>query len=130
MSDELKIVLEDVQEKFDIVIESVNMVRENLDRFRDENKQEHEELRRDIVGLQADMGTAKKDIQGLKTDMGTVKGDVQDLKADMVIVKTDVQELKSDVRDLKSDTASIRQDLNDHRTNTELHTVKSKGHVV
>lgn len=109
MSDELKIVLQDVQEKFDTVIESFNMVRKNLDQFREENRQEHKEFRDDILGLQADMGTAKKDIQELKSDMVTVKGDLQDLK---------------------SDTTSIRQDLNDHRTNTELHTVKSKDQVV
>jgi len=32
MSDELKIVLEDVNEKFDTVIEAFNMVKERLDR--------------------------------------------------------------------------------------------------
>jgi len=32
MSDELKIVLEDVKEKFDTVIEAFNMVKEKLDR--------------------------------------------------------------------------------------------------
>ena len=32
MSDELKIVLEDVKSKFDTVIEAFNMVRERLDR--------------------------------------------------------------------------------------------------
>jgi archaellum component FlaC len=80
MSDELKIVLEDVDEKFDTVIEAFNLVRENLDRSRDENKQEHEELRKDIL-------------------------------------------------DLKVEVSYIRQDFNDHRTNTELHTVKGKGHV-
>ncbi|MEJ2067195.1 MAG: hypothetical protein P8Y09_04435, partial [Deltaproteobacteria bacterium] len=83
MSDELKIVLEDVNEKFDTVIESFNMVRGSLDRFRDENKQEHEELRKDIVGLQADMVMVKEDVQELKSDMGTAKKDIQELKADM-----------------------------------------------
>ena len=78
MSDELKIVLEDVQEKFDTVIESVNMVRENLDRFRDENKQEHAELRRDIQGLQADMGTVKKDLKDLKSETSSILQDLKD----------------------------------------------------
>lgn len=123
MSDELKIVLEDVNEKFDTVIEAFNMVKENLDQFRDENRQEHKEFKKDILGLQADMVMVKKDVQDLKSDMGTTKKNIQDLKSDMVTVKDDLQ-------DLKSDTASIRQDLNDHRTNTELHTVKSKDQVV
>ncbi len=123
MSDELKIVLEDVNEKFDTVIEAFNLVRENLDQFRDENRREHKEFRKDILDLQADMVTVKKDVQDLKSDVGTTKKDMQDLKSDMVTVKDDLQ-------DLKSDTASIRQDLNDHRTNTELHTVRSKDKAV
>ncbi len=55
MSDELKIVLEDVKEKFDTVIESIQMINEKLDRHIKENHKEHEkfetglfELRRDI----------------------------------------------------------------------------------
>ena len=36
-SDELKIVLEDVREKFDTVIEAFNTVRETLERHKEEN---------------------------------------------------------------------------------------------
>ena len=43
MSDELKIVLEDVKEKFDTVIEAFNMVKERLDRH---EKVEEERLER------------------------------------------------------------------------------------
>jgi len=43
MSDELKIVLEDVNEKFDTVIEAFNMVKERLDRH---EKVEEERLER------------------------------------------------------------------------------------
>jgi archaellum component FlaC len=78
MSDELKIVLEDVKEKFDTVIEAVHMVREDIGRFKDENKQEHEELRKDIVGLQADMVTVKKDILDLKTETSSIRQDLHD----------------------------------------------------
>ncbi len=56
MSDELKIVLEDVKEKFDTVIEGIQMINEKLDRHIEENQKEHEkfetgllELRRDIT---------------------------------------------------------------------------------
>ena len=104
MSSELKIVLEDVKEKFDPVIEAFNMVKDDLGRFRDENRQEHKEFRKDILSLQADVVTAKEDIKDLKADMVTVKKDLQDLK---------------------TETSSIRQDLHDHRSNTELHNVKS-----
>ena len=39
-SDELKIVLEDVKEKFDTVIEGINMVRETLDRYEHKNDEQ------------------------------------------------------------------------------------------
>jgi hypothetical protein len=55
MSDELKIVLEDVNEKFDTVIEGINMINEKMDRHIEETHKEHGrfetgllELRRDI----------------------------------------------------------------------------------
>jgi chromosome segregation ATPase len=116
MSDELKILIEGLRDDIKVVAEGVMTINTKFDQHSEENRQEFGEIRSDIQGLQA--------------DMVIVRGDVQELKTDMVTVKRDVQELKSDVRDLKSDTSSIRQDLNDHRTNTELHTVKSKGHVV
>jgi len=55
MSEELKIVLEDVKEKFDTVIEAFNMVSESLDRDRGQDQKEHEELRVEILGIKADV---------------------------------------------------------------------------
>jgi archaellum component FlaC len=78
MSDELKIILEDVKEKFDTVIEAVNMVRDDLGRFRNETRQGHEELKKDTLGLQADMVTVKKDIQDLKTETSSIRQDLHD----------------------------------------------------
>ncbi len=54
-SDELKIVLEDVKEKFDTVIDAVNMVRETLERHKEENQEEHEELKNEITLLRKDL---------------------------------------------------------------------------
>ena len=54
-SDELKIVLEDVKEKFDTVIDAVNMVRETLERHKEENQKEHEELKHEIILLRKDL---------------------------------------------------------------------------
>jgi len=92
-SDELKIVLEDVKEKFDTVIDAFNMVRETLDRHIEENREEHQEFRKAILGVEADVSVLKADVSVLKTDVAT----------------------------LKSDVSEIRRDLNDHRNNTELH---------
>jgi predicted nuclease with TOPRIM domain len=92
-SDELKIVLEDVKEKFDTVIDAFNMVKETLDRHIEENRKEHQEFRSAILGVEADVS----------------------------VIKTDVATLKTDVAILKTDVSEMRKDLNDHRDNTELH---------
>jgi chromosome segregation ATPase len=99
-SGELKIVLEDVKEKFDTVIEAFNMVKETLDRHIEENREEHQEFKRAILGVEADVSVLKTDVTTLKTDVAT---------------------LKTDVAILKTDVSGIRKDLNDHRDNTELH---------
>ncbi|MBW2038328.1 MAG: hypothetical protein JRI46_01840 [Deltaproteobacteria bacterium] len=78
MLDELKIVLEDVNKKFDTVIEASNMVKENLDQFRDENRQGHEELKKDILDLQADMVTVKKDLKDLKSETSSIRQDLNE----------------------------------------------------
>ncbi len=54
-SDELKIVLEDVKEKFDTVIEAFYRVMETLDRHIEENRREHQEFSRAIIGVEADV---------------------------------------------------------------------------
>jgi hypothetical protein len=54
MSEELKIVLEDVKERFDTVMEGIQMINEKLDRHIEENRKEHEiemglsEFRKDL----------------------------------------------------------------------------------
>jgi uncharacterized protein YdcH (DUF465 family) len=60
--DEFKIILEDINEKFDTLIEDHNSLKEQLDRDRMENKKEHEELRTEILGI-------KKDIYNLLQDV-------------------------------------------------------------
>ena len=54
-SEELKIVLEDGKEKFDTVIEAFNMVRETLERHKEENQKEHGELKNEIILLRKDV---------------------------------------------------------------------------
>ncbi len=54
-SDELRIVLEDVKEKFDTVIKAVNMVRQTIERHKEENQKEHEDLKNEIILLRKDM---------------------------------------------------------------------------
>ena len=62
MSDELKIVLEDVKEKFDTVIEAFNMVTGRLDR---QEQAEEEGFNR----LENDMLEIGKDIRNLGQDL-------------------------------------------------------------
>ncbi len=54
-SDELKIVLEDVKEKFDTVIEGYNLLSEKIDRLANQNEMEHEQLQTEITGLKKDL---------------------------------------------------------------------------
>jgi peptidoglycan hydrolase CwlO-like protein len=99
-SDELRIILEDVKEKFDLVIEAVNMTNERMDRNEKAVEERFDRLDTEIL-------LVKKDIREMKGDIQGMKGDIQGMKGD-------IQEMKGDIRDL-------RQDLNDHRFNTELH---------
>jgi chromosome segregation ATPase len=120
MGDEIKILLEDVNEKFDLLMEGIRGVKETLDRDREENHKEHEEFKAEILSLKAD-------VYVLKSDMVEVKADVKVLKSDMVEVKADVHVLKSDMVDVKADVTEIRKDLGDHRTSTELHQGKQRA---
>lgn len=54
-SDELKIVLEDVKEKFDTVIEGYNVLSEKIDGLAKQNGAEHHELQTEITGLKRDL---------------------------------------------------------------------------
>jgi peptidoglycan hydrolase CwlO-like protein len=106
MGDEIKIRLEDVNEKFDLLMEGIRGVKETLDRDREENHKEHEEFKAEILSL---------------------KADVYVLKSDMVEVKADVHVLKSDMVEVKADVTEIRKNLGDHRTSTELHQGKQRA---
>ena len=54
-SDELRIVLEDVKEKFDTVIEGNNLLSEKIDRLAKQNEAEHQQLQSEILGLRRDL---------------------------------------------------------------------------
>jgi ABC-type Fe3+-citrate transport system substrate-binding protein len=55
MSDELKIVLEDVKEKFDTVIEAFNMVSERLDRHEQAEEERLERIESRLIELGHDL---------------------------------------------------------------------------
>jgi hypothetical protein len=50
-SDELRIILEDVKEKFDIVIETVNMTNERLDRHENTEEERSSRLETKILAI-------------------------------------------------------------------------------
>jgi hypothetical protein len=53
-SDAFKIILEDMNEKFDVLIEGHNSLREQLERGREKNTKEHEELKNEMIWLRKD----------------------------------------------------------------------------
>jgi hypothetical protein len=67
--DEFKIILEDINEKFDTLIEGQNLLNEKLDRHIDENREEFKEVKKDILFLKKDVFEIKKDVSELKKDL-------------------------------------------------------------
>ena len=114
ISDEFKIILEDINQKFDILIEGHNGLNQKFDQL--DNK-----IDREIEDRQAADAALLKEIVLLKTDVGGLKDDVGGLKEDVSGLKTDVNELKKDMSEVKLDVRGLRADLNEHRNNTELH---------
>ncbi len=110
--DEFKIILEDINQKFDILIEGHNGLNRKFDQL------DHK-IDLEIEDRQAADSVLLKEIAFLKTD-------VTGLKKDMVEVKQDVSELKKDMIEVKQDLREMRTDLNEHRNNTELHGEKKR----
>jgi hypothetical protein len=54
-SDELRIILGDVKEKFDTVIEGNNLLSEKIDGLAKQNEAEHQQLQSEILGLKRDL---------------------------------------------------------------------------
>jgi hypothetical protein len=54
-SDELKIVLEDVKEKFNTVIEGYNLLSGKIDGLAGRKEAEHQQLETEIMGLKRDL---------------------------------------------------------------------------
>jgi hypothetical protein len=53
--DEFKIILEDINEKFDTMIEGHKLLNEKLDRQIEENRTEHKEIRDDVLFIKKDV---------------------------------------------------------------------------
>jgi predicted nuclease with TOPRIM domain len=68
-SDELKIVLEDVKEKFDTVIEGINMVRETLERHEYKNDEQFKKIDMEFLGMRKDIRELREDVNGLRQDL-------------------------------------------------------------
>jgi hypothetical protein len=61
-SDELKIVLEDVKEKFDTVIEGINMVRETLERHEHKNGEQFKKFDMEFLEIRKDIRELRQDL--------------------------------------------------------------------
>jgi DNA anti-recombination protein RmuC len=75
-SDELRIILEVVKEKFDLVIEAVNMTNERMHRNEKAVEERFDKLDTEILLI-------KKDIREMKGDIQEMKGDIRDLRQDL-----------------------------------------------
>jgi predicted nuclease with TOPRIM domain len=101
MSDELKIVLEDVKEKFDTVIEAFDMVKEKLDRH-----EQAEEGR--VQRIEERLDRHDGHLQGIEERLDRHDGHLQRIEDRLTV---------------------LQKDFNEHRENTELHVGKKKKKV-
>lgn len=60
--DEFTIILEDINEKFDTLIEGQNLLKERLDRHVDDEKKEFKEVRGDLLNLKKDVWEIRKEL--------------------------------------------------------------------
>ncbi len=60
--DEFTIILEDINEKFDTLIEGQNLLKERLDRHVDDEKKEFKEVRSDLLNLKKDVWEIRKEL--------------------------------------------------------------------
>jgi NifB/MoaA-like Fe-S oxidoreductase len=67
--DEFKIILEDIDEKFDLLIEGHKLLGEKLDRHIEENRKEHGEIRQCLLGVKSDVSIVKTDVAEIKKDL-------------------------------------------------------------
>ncbi len=96
--DEFKIILEDINQKFDILIEGDSGLNNKFDQL------DHK-IDREVEDRQAADTALLKEIVGLKAD---------------------VSELKQNMAEVKQDVRELRTDMNEHRSNTEIHGEKKK----
>lgn len=59
-----KIIREDINEKFDTLIEGQNLLNEKLDRHIEENREEFKEVRHDILLVKKDVLDLREDLNG------------------------------------------------------------------
>jgi hypothetical protein len=60
--DEFKIIPEDINEKFDTLIEGQNLLNEKLGRHIEENKQEFKEARDELLFVRRDISDLRRDL--------------------------------------------------------------------
>jgi septal ring factor EnvC (AmiA/AmiB activator) len=67
--DEFKIILEDINEKSDMLIEGQNLIKEKLDRHIKENKEEFKEAKKEILFIKRDVFDLKRDVSDIRKDL-------------------------------------------------------------
>ena len=67
--DEFKIILEDINEKFDTLIEGQSLIKEKLDRHIEENKEEFKEVKKEILFVKRDVFDLKRDVSDIRKDL-------------------------------------------------------------
>ncbi len=113
--DHLEVLLEDIREKFDLVLEGHGVLRQGLDNLtrevregKDETNFKIDTLHQRIEKMDQKIGKMDQKIEKMDKKIGTFR-----------------QELKEEIRDLRSDLSGkidhVASDLAAHRADTESH---------
>jgi len=113
MADELKIVLEDVKEKFDTVIGAFEMVKERLDRH---EQAEEERFQRIEDRFDRHEGAQEKRFQRIEDKFDRHEATQGERS----------HGIKDRLTKIEDRLTLFQKDFSEHRDNTELHAVKKK----
>ena len=80
--------------------------------------------KKDLSGVQSDLGEVKKDLSIVQSDLGEVKkdltivqSDLGEVKKDLTIVQSDLGEVKKDLSYVQSDLGEVKKEFNEINKN-------------
>jgi dsDNA-specific endonuclease/ATPase MutS2 len=130
--DHLEVLLEDIREKFDLVLEGHDVLRKDIGNLRNEVRENKDETNFKLDALHQRVenvrGELKGEITGLREELkGDTTGLREELKGEIRGLR---EELKGEIRGLREELSGkidgVANDLAAHRADTESHSKEYK----